>query len=79
VIAAAMAMETSKENFAEQKKAESLPERNDVPSEDGRNQNIPQAFDDKAEHNARGNDEKRDPYSFKHSMRTHGQTPYFFE
>src|SRR5579871_179886 len=49
-VASAVPMEAAKENFAENDKADCLPERDHVPAEDLWDQGIPQSFDNEAEH-----------------------------
>jgi hypothetical protein len=67
----AMAMEAAKENLAEQKQAERLPESDCVPSEDRRHQNIPQALHDEAKYDAADDDEECDSNSFEYWMTMH--------
>jgi len=71
-------MEAAKENFAEQQKANALPEGDCVPSKDRGYQDVPQTLDHKAEDGCPDDDKDRDSYSFKYWMMMHVLTPYFF-
>jgi hypothetical protein len=71
-----MTMEASEEDFAEKQQAKGLPERNRVPPKDWRNENIPQAFYDKAEHKDSSGDKECDSYCFDCSV--HNSNSYFF-
>jgi malic enzyme len=73
-----MAMKAAKENLAENQQADCLPEGNHVPSEDRRNQHVPQAFDNKAKRDAYDCDEENDFDSFEKLILMHGLAPYCF-